>query len=251
MLNRLIFLAIFYSFPVIAFAAEKVPEDFVELHQLAPDVRYDIRYASYHNFVGRPIKGYDSASCWLTRPAALALASVENELLKSGLSLKVYDCYRPQQAVDDFVAWSKQSQLQQMKAEFYPRVDKSQTFDLGYIAYYSGHSRGSTVDLTVVSLLDNSGQTYHQRQPLVSCYAPYLQRFHDGGIDMGTGYDCLDKLASYKTRSQKISIVAFQNRSLLRKLMKKYGFKPYDKEWWHFTLKNEPYPDTYFNFPVF
>ncbi len=239
------------AFSSYCFCAQKIPDDFVELHQIAPKILYDIRYITNHNFVGRPIKGYEAARCLLTRPAALALANVEKELLQSSLSLKVYDCYRPQQAVDDFAQWSTKPHLQQMKKEFYPRVDKNQSFKLGYVAYKSGHSRGSTVDLTIVNLpVSQSSNTFHQGQPLIPCYAPYLERFQDGSINMGTGYDCFDKLANYTIRSRNIGIIAFQNRSLLRKLMKKYGFVPYNNEWWHFTLKKEPYPNTYFNFTI-
>lgn len=225
-----------------------IPSNFVYLKDIDPTIIQDIRYATNHNFIGRPIQGYETSECILTKPAALALTQVQQELKQSHLSLKVYDCYRPQMAVDEFIAWSQQTDDQKMKAEFYPKVNKSDFFKLGYVAAKSGHTRGSTVDLTIVSLpLTNSG-TYHTGQKLIACFAPYLQRFHDGSIDMGTNFDCMDALAHNDNTT--INLVAYYNRLLLKALMEKYGFNSYEPEWWHFTLKNEPYPNTYFNFPI-
>ena len=164
------------------------------------------------------------------------------------MSLKVFDCYRPQVAVEDFYQWSRQPSRQAMKMEFYPRVDKRDFFDLGYVARHSGHSRGSTVDLTIVPLQHHAASQYHPGQKLVACYAPQGQRFHDGSIDMGTGFDCLDETAHRNATN--LTAAALNNRQVFQQIMEKYGFVPYDKEWWHYTLKNEPYPDTYFNFPV-
>lgn len=228
--------------------ADVLPKGFVYLQDVAPSIRQDMRYAGYHNFVGRPVKGYVANKCILTKKAALALAKVQAELEKSSLALQVYDCYRPQIAVDDFVAWSKTPNDQLMKTEFYPRVDKSKTFKLGYIASHSGHTRGSTVDLTIVPGRIFQQASFSPVQPLIACYAPYQGRFRDNSIDMGTGFDCLDEYANIK--NQNVGIVPQVNRTLLRRLMIANGFKPYDKEWWHFTLRNEPYPKTYFNFPV-
>jgi D-alanyl-D-alanine dipeptidase len=207
-----------------------------------------MRYTENHNFIGRPIVGYETPECILTREAAVGLKAVQTELRPKGYSLKVYDCYRPQRAVNDFIAWSKDPSTQQMKAEFYPRVDKSKTFTLGYIAARSGHSRGSTSDLTIVPLNPKAEPVYIPGQPLVACYAPYHQRYADNSLDMGTGFDCLDEHAH--SNFQGLTPMAYYNRMLFRNVMAKHGFVVYAKEWWHFTLKKEPYPNTYFDFPV-
>jgi D-alanyl-D-alanine dipeptidase len=228
--------------------AKALPDGFVYLSDVEPSIQQDMRYASPHNFIGRPIKGYNKPVCILTKQAAEALENVQIKLTSMGYSLKVYDCYRPQMAVNDFYQWSLNPGDELMKAEFYPRTDKSQLFKLGYIAMQSGHSRGSTVDLTIVPLPIMAEATYQPGQKLVACYAPYTQRFKDNGIDMGTGYDCLDLAANVKNTY--ISKNAYQNRMMLQYIMMSNGFVPYDKEWWHFTLKKEPYPNTAFNFPV-
>ena len=233
---------------LISSSAFALPKDFVYLHDATPSIIQDMRYASYHNFVGRPITGYRAAECILTRQAAHQLAAVQRELLQSNLSLKVFDCYRPQRAVDDFIQWSKLKDQQQMKQEFYPRVDKSQFFKLDYVAAKSGHSRGSTVDLTVVPIPTYAAETYHRGQKLVACTAPYRKRFYDSGIDMGTGYDCFSPKSHPMTG--KVSTAAYANRMLLRNIMIKHGFKPLPSEWWHFTLVKEPFPDKYFNFEI-
>lgn len=246
MLHKLL---IFISIAWIPIAqSANLPNGFVYLKDIDPSILQDMRYAGYHNFMGRPVKGYAAKECILTKKAALALHDVQNELKKSDLSLKVYDCYRPQMAVDDFVIWSKDSSQQSMKTEFYPRIDKADAFKLGYIAEKSGHTRGSTVDLTIVSIPTKQQPTYRRNQPLVACFKSYKIRYHDNSIDMGTGYDCFDPSAHGDNRD--INLVAFQHRQLLRAIMEKYNFVSYPQEWWHFTLKDEPYSDTYFNFPI-
>lgn len=237
---------ILLGFVLNGYAAD-LPPGFVYLKEIDPTIVQDIRYATNHNFIGRPVKGYEAGECILTRSAALALARVQKELRESRLSLKVYDCYRPQMAVDEFIAWSRQPNDQLTKTEFYPRVNKADVFKLGYVAEKSGHSRGSTVDLTIMPVGSESA-IYLPGQPLVSCTAPYTQRFQDGGIDMGTGYDCLDELSHNDNLD--IGAVAYYHRLLLKTMMEKQGFSDYEHEWWHFTLKNEPYPNHYFNFPV-
>lgn len=248
---RTIFLAIlivlsFSSVP--ASAAEGLPARFVYLRDVAPDIVQDIRYAGWHNFLGRPVKGYDAPECVLTMEAAKALKAVQEELNASGLGLKVYDGYRPQRAVSDFAAWSKAVNDQIAKAEFYPAEDKKDFFDKGYVALKSGHSRGSTVDLTIVVWPPRPGESYTPGQELKPCTAPYDVRFNDGTLDMGTGFDCMDPKSA--PLSNDVPLVARNNRLLLRALMEKHGFAPYEAEWWHFTLKKEPFPDTYFDFPV-
>lgn len=225
-----------------------LPNDFVYLKDVDPTILQEIRYAQDHNFIGRPVTGYEASTCILTRKAALALHQVQLKLRKSHLSLKVYDCYRPQKAVDDFVQWSKVPTDETMKAEFYPRVDKAELFNLGYVAKKSGHTRGSTVDLTLVAIPAKASVPYKSEEPLVACFKPYHARYQDNSIDMGTGYDCLDPTAF--VNNHHLDIIALKHRQWLSTMMKKYHFVPYEKEWWHFTLKDEPYPDTYFNFPV-
>lgn len=228
--------------------AHALPPGFVYLHDVAPDIQQDMRYAGSHNFTGKPVKGYHNPTCIVTSQAAEALKAVQKALRQQNLSLKVYDCYRPTQAVDVFMTWSKDPSQQQNKAEFYPAVNKADVFALGYVAARSGHSRGSTVDLTIVPYPPAKEADYHPGQPLVACTADYKHRFRDNSIDMGTGYDCMDE-RSFFTAVQ-IDPVARANRHLLRSLMMQQGFVPYDKEWWHFTLDHEPYPNHYFNFEV-
>lgn len=226
----------------------RAPEDFVVLADVDPSVRTDVRYATAHNFVGRPITGYPEPLCLLTRRAAEALHRVQVAALAQGRSLKVYDCYRPQRAVDDFVAWAKSPAEQQMKAEFYPTVAKDRLFAEGYIGAPTAHSRGSTLDLTLVAVPTADQPAYAPGQPLVSCTAPQVRRFPDNSVDMGTGFDCFDPLAH--TADPRITGAARDNRMLLKRLMAAQGFENYPNEWWHYRLTDEPYPKTYFDFPV-
>ncbi|MEV4813973.1 M15 family metallopeptidase [Micromonospora avicenniae] len=221
---------------------------FVVLGDVDPRIRTDIRYATPHNFVGRPIAGYREPLCLLTRRAAEALRRVQDAALAGGHSLKVYDCYRPVPAVNDFVAWSKRPGEQQSKAEFYPHVEKSRLFAEGYIGAPTAHSRGSTMDLTLVPEPPADQPPFMPGQPLVSCTAPRAQRFPDNSIDMGTGFDCFDPLA--RTAAPGISGTARANRTLLERLMTGAGFVNYPGEWWHYSFADEPYPDTFFDAPV-
>jgi D-alanyl-D-alanine dipeptidase len=223
------------------------PHDIVDLSQVIPTMQFDIRYFSNHNFVGRRIHGYDEPACLLTEAAASALKNVEDKLLPMGLTLKAYDCYRPQSAVDDFVHWAADLKATKMEAEFYASVSKNRLFDEGYIAAHSGHSRGSTIDLTIVPLGSTIPNVDDQAK-LADCTAPAAARVPDNSLDFGTGYDCFSE-ASHPS-FQNIPAQAKANRLLLQSLMTDAGFAPLDTEWWHFTLKNEPYPNTYFDFPV-
>lgn len=225
-----------------------MPAGFVDIQEVIPSVILDIRYNSDHNFVGTRVDGYEAPKCYITKPAAEALAGVQTELREFSLSLKIYDCYRPQRAVDHFVRWAKDIGDAKTKGEFYPTVDKRNLFRDGYIAQKSGHSRGSTVDLTIVPVPAPAQEKYTPGQPMKACFLPVQERFRDNGIDMGTGFDCFHELShpgNLKAGQQQRI-----NRLLLKTLMDKHGFKNYDQEWWHFTLRNEPYPDTYFDFPV-
>lgn len=224
------------------------PADIIDARSLIPDLAVDMRYAGQHNFTGRPIPGYRAANCMLTLDAAEALSNVQSQLREFGLALKVYDCYRPQSAVDYFVAWGRDLDDQTMKAEFYPEVDKRYLFRDGYIAEKSGHSRGSTVDLTIVPIPYAPAQTYDPGAPLRSCENSQSERFADASIDMGTGYDCFSTLSH--TLSPEVGAQQRANRLLLKTLMEASGFTNLKEEWWHFTLSAEPYPDSYFDFPV-
>ncbi len=224
------------------------PPAFVALDKVDPTILHDIRYTTRHNFVGRRIHGYRQPLCILTRRAAKALEQAQDALLAVGYSLKVYDCYRPQTAVDDFVRWAERLHDERMKAEFYPDVEKSRLFEDGYIAARSGHSRGSTVDLTLVRLPAAKQPLWRLSMGLVPCYAPYGERFTDNSIDMGTGYDCFDTRSH--TLDPRVQGAAHQNRLLLKSVLEAVGFTNYANEWWHYTLTDEAFPNRYFDFPV-
>lgn len=207
--------------------ANHLPLGFVYAKDLIPDIITDLRYRRYDNFTGRPVDGYLKPNCIMTKQAAEALKNVQSELRPLGFGLKIFDAYRPQQAVDCFARWGKDLKDIKMKTKYYPDVPKKDLFKDGYISFQSAHSRGSTVDLTIVSI-NNSGKVQE--------------------LDMGTGFDFFSKKAWYNCLD--ITIEQKAHRMLLRLLMEKYGFEPYQYEWWHFTLKHEPFPNTYFNFPV-
>lgn len=231
-----------------ALASPTLPKGFVYLRDVDPTIVQDIRYAGSHNFVGRPIRGYRAAECILSKPAADALAAVQQLLAEKKLSLIVWDCYRPKRAVDDFAQWSKDPARSEMKAEFYPRTDKDKLFAQGYIARRSGHSRGSTVDVGIVPVDFSSAPPPNPTQPLKPCTSPRGERFEDGTIDFGTGYDCLDVLAT--TSNAAVGAIGRRNRQTLRSYMQGAGFRPYAREWWHFQLINEPFDGGGFDFEV-
>lgn len=223
-------------------------DNFVDIQEVIPGVILDIRYYGEHNFLGEKVDGYIGPKCILTKEAAYALAGVQNDLHPYSLTLKIYDCYRPQRAVNHFVRWAKEIENTKTMKEFYPTIDKRNLFKDGYIAERSSHSRGSTVDLTIVPLPIPQQQGYIPGQILSECYLPAGQRFGDNSLDMATGFDCFHELSH--TENPGISSRQKINRLLLKSLMEKHGFKNYDLEWWHYTLKKEPYPNTYFDFPV-
>jgi zinc D-Ala-D-Ala dipeptidase len=229
-------------------AQQKAPAGFVSLKAEVPSIKVEMRYLTHHNFIGRPIKGYRDPLCIVTRETAEALFKAQVAVRRQGFTLKVYDCYRPQRAVDDFVAWGKRLRDQRMKAEFYPRVDKRDVFKDGYIATKSGHSRGSTVDLTLVRRPPARQERYHRGDRLRDCAAPRSKRFRDNSIDMGTGYDCFDPLSH--PFNARVTGKQRANRMKLRKAMLAAGFKGLETEWWHFTLRAERFPERYFDFPV-
>ncbi len=204
--------------------SETLPKGFVHIKDVVLEVKYEIRYSGKNNFLGRPVKGYEAPEALMTKEAAYALKAVQTELNAKGLGLKIFDAYRPQRAVNDFIAWAKILSDTLQKRAYYPDVPKSELFKRGFIATKSGHTRGSTVDLTIVDM--KTGKE----------------------LDMGSPYDFFGDISRHD--AQRITSAQKQNRSQLKTVMEKHGFKSYSVEWWHYTLKNEPYPDTYFDFPV-
>jgi D-alanyl-D-alanine dipeptidase len=247
--------------PAVASAAA-LPAGFVDLAAVAPGIARDLRYAGALNFLGRPARGYRAARCLLTRQAAAALAEAQRALASSGLGLLVYDCYRPQRAVDDFGAWARDLADTATRASHYPAVPKSELFARGYIAARSGHSRGSTVDLTLVPLARPDrgitapapGARGAPARPAPGgkqardCRGLDGSTATDGSLEMGTAFDCFDERSH--AADPRISAEAMKNRQRLRRAMVAAGFLPYDKEWWHFTLAREPFPATTFDFEI-
>ncbi len=206
--------------------AEGLAGRFVRIDQALPDVFVDLRYHGSDNFLGRPVEGYEKPWCWITRKAAEALGGAQEDLRRFGLSLKVFDAYRPQPAVDDFLRWIGEPETGATREAYYPSLTKQQLIDDQYIAPRSGHSRGSSVDLTIVRLREDGSM------------GPEL--------DMGTPFDFFDPAS----HSENPALDGRQraNRLLLRVLMEKHGFVHYPEEWWHFTLADEPFPRTWFYF---
>ena len=229
-----------------AMSAE-LPPGFVYLREAAPAILQDMRYAGPHNFTGKIVAGYEASECILTRPAAAALARAQQLVAAQGLKLIVWDCYRPRRAVADFVRWARNADTR-MKAEFYPAMEKSRLFALGYIAAHSAHSRGSTVDLGLVPAGLAAVPVWDGARPLVSCAAAKGVRMEDGTIDLGTGFDCFDERAHVRSRA--VAAAARTNRKILHDAMASAGFVGYPREWWHFKLADEPFPDRAFDFQV-
>ena len=198
--------------------------DFVLLSEAVPDAILEIRYYTTYNFIGDRIDGYEEPLALLTEEAAAALKAASDELVSKGYRIKVYDAYRPQKAVSHFMRWVQDKDDTRMKEYFYPELEKDMLIPLGYIAEHSGHSRGSTVDITLFD----------------------MNTVKDS--DMGGTYDYFGELSHSDYTD--ISEEQYVNRMLLRNTMISSGFMPYQEEWWHFSLKDEPFPDTYFTFPI-
>ena len=210
---------------------------FVSITDVVPDAILEIRYYSTYNFVGARIDGYEEPIALLTRAAADSLRAVSDDLKRHGYVLKIYDAYRPQMAVDHFMRWAQNPTDTLTKAYFYPYLNKEEVFEKQYVAKRSGHSRGSTVDLTIVDMVAGKevdmGGTFDWFGP-------------ESHPDYGGNPETLE----YTGPESTITSEQFYNRMILRSAMMRHGFKPLDNEWWHFTLKNEPFPNTYFTFPV-
>jgi D-alanyl-D-alanine dipeptidase len=204
-----------------------LPTGFVYLNDRR--ILLSLEYATTYNFTGQIINGYHAPVCILTQQAAIALITLQNTLDKRypNYRLKIFDAYRPTSAVDHFQKWAEDPSDQIMKALYYPKLSKSDLFKLGYLSKQSSHSRGSSVDLSLVSLDTNN---------------------HAVELDMGTRFDYFDNRSH--TANTSISDTAKKNRTLLQTLMSEHGFENYPFEWWHFTLRNEPFPDTYYDFPL-
>jgi D-alanyl-D-alanine dipeptidase len=203
---------------------DKRPELFVDLLKIEPSILIDLKYYSGDNFIGSRVEGYEEELCYITKPAALALQRVQHELNSFGLGIKVFDAYRPQKAVDHFIRWCGEEGAVATQQRFFPALSRPDLFAKGYLIRHSSHTRGSTVDLTIVDI--------------------------DSGIelDMGTEFDFFGPESWFD--SQVISAQARANRMLLQTVMVQHGFVPFHQEWWHFTLQDEPYTDQYFNFPI-
>ena len=200
------------------------PSDFVVLTDFVPGIIQEIRYYSTYNFIGDRIDGYEEPCALLTKEAARALKSVSNEMNVRGYRLKIFDAYRPARAVKHFVLWGIEDLDLRMKPYFYPDLEKQELFAKGYIASQSSHSRGSTVDLTLLDM--STGKE----------------------VDMGSPFDMFSEVSHPDYRG--ITEQQYDNRMILQQVMVRNGFSPIDCEWWHFTLNEEPFPDTYFDFPV-
>jgi D-alanyl-D-alanine dipeptidase len=216
-----------------ALSAELTP-GFAYLRDIGPTIRQDIRYAGSGNFLGRPAKGYDVAECVLTTAAAKALSAVQATVTKQGLTLVVFDCYRPAGAVADFVGWAKAGGPED--PQWHPRVRRDELVAKGYIGAQSSHTRGSTVDLALASVARPSRLENF-------CGLPQADT-----LDFGSGFDCFDEIS--ETRQANIPAEAAANRRRLVEAMRGFGFRNYSKEWWHFTLENEPFAKTRFDFPI-
>lgn len=223
---------------------EILPKDFVYLRIIDPTIVQSVRYASEFNFVGTPINWYHSAEIILTKQAAEGLKTVQEVLKAYNYCLVVYDGYRPQTAVDHFISWSQDDDISQ-KELYYPTIEKPDLFK-GYIAKKSGHTRGSTVDLTIIEL----GKSLHpiEEKDITLANGERIKFLDDGSVDMGSSFDILHPVSHHDT--DLIPQECLDKRNFLRKIMEEHGFKAYSKEWWHYTLIDEPYPETYFDFPI-
>ncbi|MDQ7918470.1 M15 family metallopeptidase [Mesonia sp. MT50] len=201
-----------------------IPQDFGYISDSLPLLVLEIRYAGSHNFTGKPVNGYETPQGILSKPALIQLKKAYQYFLKKGYIFKFFDAYRPQTAVNHFRTWARDPSDTLMKKEFYPKLQKKDLFKLGYISTQSGHSRGSTLDLTLIDLKTGAE------------------------LDMGSPYDFFGTISHHNT--QKITEAQKQNRLLLKQGMRKFGFIAYPKEWWHYTLYNEPFRNTYFDFPI-
>lgn len=199
-------------------------DDFVFIDEFVSGVRWDAKYATWDNFTGRPVNGYQANRIVGSKALCLALEHAQEKAESIGFGLLLWDAYRPQRAVDDFLRWSQQPEDYRTKSKYYPNIDRSELFEKGYVAARSGHSRGSAVDLTLFHLATGTV------------------------VPMGGDHDLLDSISHHGAKG--VTGAEARNRQYLRSIMWGSGFNSYEREWWHYTLKDEPYPDTYFDFPI-
>ena len=230
-----------------AAAQRALPAGFVYLRDVDPTIAQDIRYAGSDNFVGRPLRGYEAAECILRRDVAAALKRVQADLAASGLSLKVYDCYRPIRAVRAMAAWVNDGRSEAATKRFFPKLPKSSLLRAGYIASRSRHSSGTTIDLTLMRTAAAVPAAFDPAAAYGPCTAPLAQRSPDNAVDMGTSFDCFDP-ASY-TASAAISTEQRRWRRVLLEAMRKQGFANYNHEWWHFSYAGSAGAPAY-DFPI-
>jgi len=230
-----------------AVAQRALPAGFVYLRGVDPTIAQDIRYAGSDNFVGRPLPGYEAAECILRRDVAAALKRVQADLAASGLSLKVYDCYRPIRAVRAMAAWGNDGHAEAATKRFFPKLAKSSLLRAGYIASRSRHSSGTTIDLTLMRTGATPPAAFDPKVAYGPCTAPLAQRSPDDAVDMGTSFDCFDA-ASY-TASAAIGAEQRRWRNVLVAAMRKHGFANYDHEWWHFSYAGSAGAPVY-DFPI-
>ncbi|MFI9835112.1 D-Ala-D-Ala dipeptidase VanX [Streptomyces sp. NPDC051913] len=203
---------------------DSTKDDFVYVDDLMSGIRWDAKYATWDNFTGKPVDGYLANRVVGTRALCAALENAREQAASLGFGLLLWDAYRPQHAVDCFLRWARQPEDGRTKSRHYPRIGRTEMFDKGYVAARSGHSRGSTVDLTL----------YHRTTGEL--------------VPMGGDHDLMDPVSHHG--AQGITSIEAHNRKHLRSIMETCGFSAYEREWWHYTLDNEPYPDTYFDFPI-
>lgn len=248
--RKLLLLSLIYSLNILSISQEAASKNFVYLSDIDPTIIISPRYCSSENFVGCSVDGYKKPVIMLTKQAALALKKVQEDVKKDGYSLVVYDAYRPQCAVNHFMRWADELNNQTKKSQYYPRVDKDKVFELGYVAKKSGHSRGSTVDLTLIKVDKKLKPVVESKRKLADGFT--VTFLDDNTVDMGSSFDLFDKASHYE--NDLISEQHKKLRTYLKDIMEKHGFKNYSEEWWHFTLKNEPYPadkdSSYFNFSI-
>lgn len=224
-----------------------MPSDFVFLKEIDATLIENARYATHENFMGRPVPGYFTTNIVATRQAAIRLQQINTKFKQQGYTLVIYDGYRPQRAVEAFIHWSQDLADQIAKPDYYPTIDKKDVFDLGYVSKRSGHTRGSTFDITIIQSDKMLKTITKSRRELYDGKTiPFLD---DNTVDMGSSFDLLHEISHHDSP---LLVNAQHNamRNFLRDTMKEYGFKEYKKEWWHYTLIDEPYPDTYFDFIV-
>lgn len=223
-----------------------LPPGFVYIEHVDPTIMQNMIYYYERNFIGSRINGYKAPRAILTIEAANALKEVQQQLSKAGYSLVIYDAYRPKKAVEHFVNWGHDVNDQKMKDAYYPYIEKIEIFD-GYVSKKSAHSRGSTVDLTIIEL----GKEITESPVMLKRFLKdkrYINYFDDNTVDMYSSVDLMDKASGHD--SDLINEESLENRNYLRSIMIKHNFTPYSKEWWHYTLQNEPFKDQYFDFDI-